>query len=157
MKPSPALRRFSVRSPRVTLFAALTLFVAIAMPGLAQQASPPAPSAAYANRQLDDPAMEARARRLMDELRCLQCQSQSIADSDALIAGDMRNQVRERILAGQEPEEIRRWLIARYGDWVSYNPPLSNRTWPLWATPPLLLLAAIWLARGRFHRNRRGS
>ena len=82
----------------------------IAGPGLAQDSMPPAP---YAYRQLDDPALEAQAQALMETLRCLKCQSQSISDSDAPMAGDMRHQVRSRIAAGEEPEEIRRWLMKR--------------------------------------------
>ena len=103
----------------------------------AQQAMPPAP---YAYTQLEDPALEAEARDLMLTLRCLKCQSQSIADSDAPMAGDMRHQVRTRLLAGQEPGEIRAWLVDRYGDYVSYSPEVSETTWPLFAVPVLLLL-----------------
>lgn len=85
-------------------------------PALADDTMPPAP---WAYRQLPDAAQEAKAKALMETLRCLVCQSQSIADSDASIAGDMRSQVRERIAAGEDPEAIRNWLIARYGDYVS--------------------------------------
>mgnify|MGYP002780017255 CR=1 FL=1 len=116
-----------------------TLALALAVPALAQDQLPPAP---YAYRQLDDPALEERAVRLMHTLRCLKCQSQSIADSDAPMAGDMRHQVRTRMLAGEEPEEIRAWLVERYGDYVSYEPKVSRTTWPLFAMPGLLLLAA---------------
>jgi cytochrome c-type biogenesis protein CcmH len=100
---------------------------------------PPAP---YAYRQLADPAQEAKARELMETLRCLKCQSQSIADSDAPMAGDMRSQVRIRIAAGEEPDAIRGWLQERYGDYVSYKPTVSASTWPLFAGPLLLLLIA---------------
>ena len=105
----------------------------------AQDSLPPAP---YAYRQLDDPAQEAKARELMETLRCLKCQSQSIADSDAAMAGDMRSQVRIRIAAGEEPDEIRRWLRERYGDYVSYKPAVNAATWPLFAVPLLLLAVA---------------
>ena len=121
------------------------------VPLLAQSSLPPAD---YAYRQLPDPRQEAEARALMETLRCLVCQGQSIADSDADMAGDMRALVRERIAAGEEPETIRRWLIERYGNWVSYNPPVEPITWPLWAAPILLLGAGLWLARGRFRRRR---
>nr|WP_232301535.1 cytochrome c-type biogenesis protein [Altererythrobacter epoxidivorans] len=115
------------------------------MTAQAQDSMPPAP---YAYRQLDDPAQEAEARALMETLRCLKCQSQSIADSDAPMAGDMRHQVRTRIEAGEEPEAIRAWLIERYGDYVSYEPALSSTTWPLFAIPVLLMLiVGIVLAR----------
>ena len=128
------------------------LLMWVAAPTAAQTGLPPAP---YADRQLADPQQEAAARDLMDELRCLKCQSQSIADSNAPMAGDMRSQVRERIAAGETPEEVRSWLIERYGNWVSYNPPIASAvTWPLWIAPILLLFAALWLARGRFRKTR---
>lgn len=130
----------------------LTLIsIIFALPVAAQTGLPPAP---YADQQLVDPAKEAAARDLMDELRCLKCQSQSIADSNAPMAGDMRSQVRERIAAGETPEQIRSWLIERYGSWVTYDPPVTPMTWPLWIAPIFLLIAAVWLARGRFRRKK---
>lgn len=128
----------------VLLIAAL-----IAVPLAAQDDLPPAP---YAYQQLEDPAQEAKAVELMHTLRCLKCQSQSIADSDAAMAGDMRHQVRARIAAGEEPEAIRQWLIDRYGDYVSYDPRMTSSTWPLFAIPLLLLLVAgglLWRRVGR--------
>ncbi|WP_301749843.1 cytochrome c-type biogenesis protein [uncultured Erythrobacter sp.] len=113
------------------------LLALLAIPALAQDSMPPAP---YAYNQLDDPRLEAEATALMHTLRCLKCQSQSIADSDAPMAGDMRHQVRSRILAGESPDQIRGWLIDRYGDYVSYEPEVSATTWPLFAAPVLLLL-----------------
>ena len=121
-----------------------------AMPLLAQGDVPPAP---YAYRQLEDPVQEAQAQDLMETLRCLKCQSQSIADSDASMAGDMRHQVRIRIAAGEEPETIRRWLMDRYGDYVSYEPVMSATTWPLFAIPALLVVIALLLFRRRFRRR----
>jgi cytochrome c-type biogenesis protein CcmH len=126
--------------------------LAAAAPALAQSSLPPA---RYANTQLDDPKQEAKAKALMETLRCLVCQGQSIADSDADMAGDMRALVRERIAAGESPEAIRAWLIDRYGNWVSYKPPVEPVTWPLWAAPFLLIAGGAWLARGRFRRRRR--
>jgi len=123
----------------------------IAGPTLAQDKLPPAP---YAYAQLEDPAQEARAHALMQTLRCLQCQGQSIADSDAPIAGDMRHQVRLRIKAGEEPEAIRAWLIERYGDYVSFAPHLSRTTWPLFAAPLLLLGLALLVLRRRLAKGR---
>ena len=131
------------------------IMLLLSAPIAAQTGLPPAP---YADRQLDDPGQEAAARDLMEELRCLKCQSQSIADSNAPMAGDMRSQVRERIAAGETPEQVRSWLIERYGDWVSYDPPISSViTWPLWIAPIFLLLAAVWLARGRFRKSKDGE
>jgi cytochrome c-type biogenesis protein CcmH len=125
---------------------------AAAAPAWADSLLPPA---RYADVQLPDPGQERRARMLMETIRCLVCQGQSIADSDAEMAGDMRSLIRERIRAGEDPEAIRAWLISRYGDWVSYEPTLQPITWPLWAAPILLLFAGVWLARGRFRRRRK--
>lgn len=122
------------------------LALLLAAPAAAQDSLPPAP---YADRQLADPQAEARARDLMESLRCLTCQSQSIADSDAAMAGDMRHQVRTRIAAGETPEHVRQWLIERYGDYISYAPRLTARTWPLFAVPVLLLAAAGLILRRR--------
>ncbi len=127
----------------------LTIFVAL--PVVAQSGLPAAP---YAYKQLDDPDQEAAAKALMEELRCLKCQSQSIADSDAPMAGDMRSQVRERIAAGESPEQVRDWLVERYGDWVTYRPPVNATTWPLWVAPIIVLIVALWLARGAFRRRK---
>ncbi len=134
----------------------LAVVAVLALPTLAQDTMPPAP---YAYNQLDDPRLEAEATALMHTLRCLKCQSQSIADSDAPMAGDMRHQVRSRILAGESPGEIRRWLIARYGDYVSYEPEVSATTWPLFAGPVLLLLvvAGVLLRRLGKRRNDAGE
>lgn len=117
----------------------IVLAMLAAPPLAAQDSMPPAP---YAYRQLDDPEQEAKARELMETLRCLKCQSQSIADSDAPMAGDMRSQVRIRIAAGEDPDAIRSWLRERYGDYVSYKPAVGAATWPLFAVPLLLLVVA---------------
>ncbi|PZO74844.1 MAG: cytochrome C biogenesis protein [Sphingomonas taxi] len=131
------------------VLAALLLCVS---PAFAQPVTPPAH---YANVQLADPAKEASARALMETLRCLVCQGQSIADSDADMAADMRALVRERIERGEKPASIRDWLIARYGDYVTYDPPLSGLTWPLWLAPILLLGVGGWIARSSFRRRTR--
>jgi cytochrome c-type biogenesis protein CcmH len=115
------------------------------------------PPAHYAYTQLPDPRQEAAAKALMAELRCLVCQGQSIADSDAELAGDMRALVRERIAKGETPRQIRTWLIQRYGDYVTYDPPFDAATAPLWIAPLVLLVAGIWLARRSFKRRRRAA
>jgi len=140
----------------VTAFLLALIAVQASMPLAAQDTMPPAP---YAYNQLDDPALEAEAAALMQTLRCLKCQSQSIADSDAPMAGDMRHQVRSRILAGERPEDIRTWLVARYGDYVSYEPEVSATTWPLFAVPVLVILivAAVLLRRLGKRRGVEGS
>jgi cytochrome c-type biogenesis protein CcmH/NrfF len=146
----PLLRNMRIAIPA---FAEMTLFLVclFAAPLAAQQSLPPAP---YAYRQLEDPAKEAEAQALMETLRCLTCQSQSIADSDAAMAGDMRHQVRTRIAAGEEPEAIRAWLVERYGDYVSYAPVVSETTWPLFAIPLLLLAGAGAVLWRRLRRPR---
>ncbi|MEA3008344.1 MAG: cytochrome c-type biosis protein CcmH [Sphingomonadales bacterium] len=124
----------------------------LAAPAFAQSALPPS---RYAYSQLENPRQEAQAKALMETLRCLVCQGQSIADSDADMAGDMRALVRERIAAGEKPEAIRSWLIDRYGAWVSYRPTVEPITWPLWAAPLVLVALGLFLARGRFRRKAR--
>jgi cytochrome c-type biogenesis protein CcmH len=129
----------------------LALLLLVAAPAWADSELPPA---RWANEQLPDPRQEAQAKALMEELRCLVCQGQSIADSNAEMAGDMRALVRQRIAAGEKPETVRSWLIARYGNWVSYRPPVEPVTWPLWAAPLIFLLAGAWLLRKRLVRRR---
>jgi len=131
--------------------AAFLLALLLAAPAAADSNRPPA---ALAYTQLPDAAQEARARALMETLRCLVCQGQSIADSDAEMAGDMRALVRERIARGEQPAAIRVYLIQRYGDYVTYDPPFSWVTAPLWMAPVLLLVIGLLLARRLFRRRR---
>ena len=133
---------------------ALLVFASLALPLSAQDDLPPAP---FAYTQLADPEQEAAAVELMETLRCLKCQSQSIADSDAPMAGDMRHQVRTRIAAGQDPEEIRQWLVDRYGEYVSYAPRVTSSTWPLFAIPLLLMLIAGAILLRRIGRKSVGG
>ena len=132
---------------RLAILMAFAPAVALADTPLAQ--SP------LAYTQLRDPAQEAAARRLMAELRCIVCQGQAIVDSDADMAGTMRALVRERIAKGEPPASIRAWLIARYGDYVTYDPPLSAVSAPLWLAPIVLLIAGAFVARSSFRRRRR--
>ena len=130
---------------RVVALLALIVAATASLPLAAQDSLPPAP---YAYRQISDPTQEAEARKLMESLRCLTCQGQSITDSDAPMAGDLRHEVRSRIAVGEEPEAIRAWLVERYGDYISFAPQVSSTTWPLFAIPVLLfLLAAIIIWR----------
>lgn len=131
---------------------ALALTLLLAGPASAQSNVPPP---ALADTQLPDATQERSARALMETLRCLVCQGQSIADSDADMAADMRALVRQRIAAGEQPDRVRDWLIERYGDYVSYDPPLSPATGILWATPLLLLGIGVVLARRSLKRGRR--
>ena len=128
---------------------AFALALLIAQPLAADSNLPPA---YWSDRQLPDPQQEARAQALMEELRCLVCQGQSIADSDAELAGDMRDLVRRRVAAGEPPETIRAWLIQRYGAWISYRPTSEPSAWPLWLAPLALLLVGAWLIRNRIRR-----
>jgi len=95
-------------------------------------------------RAFDDPALQSRYETLNRELRCLVCQNQTIADSNATLAQDLRREVREQIAAGKTDEEIRRFMIDRYGDFVLYRPRMTATTFLLWAAPALLLLAGIF-------------
>ena len=133
----------------------LLLLVALVatQPVLADSNLPPA---YWANRQLPDAKQEAKAQALMEELRCLVCQGQSIADSDAELAGDMRDLVRRRIAAGEKPADIRAWLIQRYGTWISYKPTAEPAAWPLWLAPIALLLIGALLIRRRIRVKARG-
>ena len=131
----------------------LLLALLLARPLMADSNLPPA---YWANRQLPDASQEARAQTLMAELRCLVCQGQSIADSDAELAGDMRDLVRRRIAAGEKPSEIRSWLVQRYGSWVSYRPTDEPAAWPLWLAPLGLLGVGAFLLRKRI-RFRHGE
>jgi cytochrome c-type biogenesis protein CcmH len=124
----------------------VALALTVAQPLLADSNLPPA---YWANRQLPDWRQEAKAQALMAELRCLVCQGQSIADSDAELAGDMRDLVRRRIAAGEKPSAIRAWLVQRYGTWISYRPTDEPAAWPLWFAPIVLLLVGAWLIRRR--------
>jgi cytochrome c-type biogenesis protein CcmH len=125
---------------------AILLALALASPALADSNLPPA---YWANRQLPDPSQEAKATALMEEIRCLVCQGQSIADSDAELAGDMRDLVRRRIAAGESPATVRDWLVKRYGSWISYRPTAEPAAWPLWLAPLALLLVGGFLVRKR--------
>jgi cytochrome c-type biogenesis protein CcmH len=105
-----------------------------------------------------DEAFEQRLKRLETDLRCLVCQNQTLADSGAGLADDLRREVRSLAMAGKSDEEIRAFLVARYGDFVLYDPPLKPRTWLLWFGPFALLLAGLatwWLILRR--RARSGS
>ena len=109
----------------------LGLFLAAAV--VAKEAAPAAA----------DPALEKRAIALTEQLRCLVCQNQSIADSHAELAVDLKNQVREKLRQGESDEKIMEYMVARYGDFVLYRPPVKATTAPLWFGPFILLLAAL--------------
>jgi len=92
---------------------------------------------------------------LMENLRCIQCQGQSIHDSDAPIAAAMRHEVRLQVQSGKSDAEIQNWLVQRYGEWISFNPPTHGSGLLLWLMPGLLLVAAIYVARSRFRKEKK--
>jgi cytochrome c-type biogenesis protein CcmH len=92
------------------------------------------------NEMMSDPKLEARARSLSAQLRCMVCQNQSIDDSDAPLAHDIRVLIRERLAAGESDKAVKAFLVSRYGDFILLRPPLKMSTWLLWAGPPLILL-----------------
>jgi cytochrome c-type biogenesis protein CcmH len=130
----------------------LAILLALAAPSLAR-ADSLLPDAHLANTQLADPEREKAAKDLMETIRCLVCQGQSIADSNADLAGDMRALIRQRVDKGEAPEAIRKWLVERYGNWVTYKPPLLGIATPIWILPFVFLIAGGLLARGRFRRR----
>ena len=112
--------------------------------------------AVTADESFDDPELQARYDRFTKELRCLVCQNQTIADSNAGLAQDLRNQTREMLINGASDEEIITYMTDRYGDFVLYRPPIKPKTWLLWFAPVLFLLLGIVFA-ARIIRSRSSS
>ena len=102
----------------------------------------------------DDAALDRRVMDLAAELRCLVCQNQSIAESNAGLAVDLRNQIREQLARGASEREVVDFMVARYGDFVLYRPPLKASTFFLWFGPFLLLIAGIYVLIRRIRRQR---
>jgi cytochrome c-type biogenesis protein CcmH len=106
-----------------------------------------------------DAATQARYEHLVKELRCLVCQNQSIADSNAPLAADLRRDVREMMMAGKSDEEIKEFMVQRYGEWILYRPRLLRQTWLLWGAPALLLVLGFGIVgrviyqRGRAYED----
>ncbi|WP_367622042.1 cytochrome c-type biogenesis protein [Thalassospira marina] len=107
------------------------------------------------DEMLSDPVLESRARVISEELRCLVCQNQSIDDSDADLAHDLRVLVRERLLAGDTNDQAIDYIVARYGDYVLLNPPFKPDTYILWASPFILLILATLAVIGFYRRKKR--
>lgn len=107
--------------------------------------------------RLPDPALEARAQHLFTQLRCLVCQNQTIADSDARIAGDLRLLVRTRLQNGGSDQEILDYIHSRYGDFVLMRPPVNPATWGLWFAPAILLLVGGGISIAVMRRGRKGT
>jgi cytochrome c-type biogenesis protein CcmH len=106
----------------------LALVLALALPAAAQ-----------------DPEMEKRVTALATELRCLVCQNQTLADSNAPLAVDLRNQIREQLKSGKSERDVMDYMVARYGDFVLYRPPLKATTIALWAGPFVFLMLGAWV------------
>ncbi|HKB64574.1 MAG TPA: cytochrome c-type biogenesis protein [Pyrinomonadaceae bacterium] len=125
----------------------LLLLIIASLPGLgmAKEAQPAS----------DDPALEERVMNLSKELRCLVCQNETLADSRADLAEDLRNQIREQMKAGKSDKQIVAYLTQRYGKFILYNPPIDPTTYLLWFGPFVLLLAGLFVLF-RFVKQRRG-
>ena len=129
--------------------AAAALFLA----SLLALCAPVCAIAAEASPAAEDPQLEARVARVAEELRCLVCQNQTIADSNAELAKDLRREVREMLVQGKSATEVREFMVARYGDFILYRPPLRASTILLWIGPFALLILALWVYR-RIVRDR---
>lgn len=133
-----SVRGCCVRGARAPLGARARIAAALLAAGLmAAVAAREAPEVG------DDPAAERHMMQLASELRCLQCQNQTLADSNAPLAVDLRQQIRELLAKGQSDEQIKQYLVARYGDFVLYRPPLKGNTLLLWFGPAVVLLAGL--------------
>jgi len=108
-----------------------------------------AQAVAVDEKPLADPVKEAQARALMKEFRCLVCQNQSIEDSNAELAQDLRMVVRERVALGDTPDNVRAYMVDRYGDWVLLRPPVKTSTYFLWASPFFVVLVILLVVLGR--------
>ncbi|MFT0849767.1 cytochrome c-type biogenesis protein [Achromobacter sp. F4_2707] len=136
--------------PRTSgLFYALALCLAVLAAGLA------APTYAAENRL--PPAEESRLRELARDLRCLVCQNESLAESHAPLAADLRDEIREQISAGYSDKEVIQYLVDRYGDFVTYKPPFNSRTLLLWFGPFAVLLLLLWVLWSFHKRGRPGA
>ena len=125
-------------------FLAFLLLAATASWAFAKEAAPAAA----------DPVLEQRVMTLSAELRCLVCQNQTLADSNAPLAVDLRNQIREQLAAGKSEREVKDYMVARYGDFVLYRPPFKAATFLLWFGPLLLLAAGFVVLLRRVLRRR---
>jgi cytochrome c-type biogenesis protein CcmH len=126
---------------KTSKFFILLLMLSMSAFVLAQQAAVQEPMV-FENQEQED-----RFNQLTQELRCLVCQNQNLADSDALLAHDLRREVHEMLLTGQSNEEIKQFLVQRYGDFVLYRPPVQSNTYLLWLAPFFLLLVGALILR----------
>ncbi len=139
----------SLRLRVASVLAALACVVAVLLPATPAWATTEAPSAAL------NPALEARMLAISSELRCLVCQNQTIADSNAELANDLRRQIREMLTKGMGEREIIDYMTARYGDFVLYRPPFKSTTALLWIGPAVLMVLAVGLLVTLLRRRQR--
>ena len=152
--------RASLDARRLTTSLAMAVALAwVALPSWSQTPASAATEATAASNvaplAASDPALEAQMQVIASELRCLVCQNQTIADSHAELASDLREQIRKQLRAGATPQAIRAYMVARYGDFILYKPPLKPSTWLLWFGPSLMAVLGVGvliaLLRGRRH------
>jgi cytochrome c-type biogenesis protein CcmH len=132
---------------KTSKFFILLMVLTLSASTLAQQAQVQEPMV-FASQQQED-----RFNQLTQELRCLVCQNQNLADSDAPLAHDLRREVHEMLQTGKSNEEIKQFLVERYGDFVLYRPPVQTNTYLLWLAPFILLLVGAWILRGSIKKR----
>ncbi len=139
------------KMPAALLVLSLLVLPLLTVPLAQAQSAPSAALAADAPPQFADAGQEGRYRALIDEFRCPKCQNNNLAGSDAPIAQDLRRKTAQMIQAGQTDAQIRAYMTDRYGDFISYRPPVRPSTWLLWGGPPLLLVVVLlgWVWRLR--------
>lgn len=129
---------------RVASLCAWMLALALLLPAVGQSASaPPAAPSAHAPGIVEETPLERRTLAIAYTLRCLVCQGESIADSQAALARDMRAEIRAKLLLGWSDARIRQYFVARYGNYVLYRPPLTGSTWFLWFAPLFAIVAGV--------------
>lgn len=149
----PAMWR-AVRTTALGALCAAGMMAACVAFAQAPAASAPL-SAGQARPAADDPALEARMMAIANELRCVVCQNQTVADSHAELAADLRDQIRDQLRAGRTPDEVRGFMTDRYGEFVLYRPPLNARTALLWGGPALLMLLGLGVLLAVLRRRQR--
>jgi cytochrome c-type biogenesis protein CcmH len=150
-------RRASIGALPLVLVAIFTAAAAAetGAPAAAPAARAAAPAAVDAHGQLQDPALQTRFEQITKELRCLVCQNETIADSNAELAGDLRTQVQELLAAGKSDDAIFDFMTQRYGEFVRFSPPLERKTLLIWGAPfIMLLLGGVIVFRVVRHRSR---
>jgi cytochrome c-type biogenesis protein CcmH len=146
----------SLPRPGKARWPTLCVALLLAAGALAQApAAAPGASAGTARPAAEDPALEARMMAIAAELRCVVCQNQTVADSHAELAADLRDQIRDQLRAGRTPDEVRGFMTDRYGEFVLYRPPLNARTALLWGGPALLMLLGLGVLLAVLRRRQR--